>query len=386
MIQLTMSGVLESLMPSVRKRVGATGTRYIALYRDASDRQRSAGSFSSRREAERAGRQAESSLDAGTWIDRVSGRTTFDDYVEKVWWPSRHLEVSTRAAYRSYLDKHLIPYFGELPMAEILPSTVQGWVTHAVAGGLSARSVVKYHVMLHGVFKRAVRDRVIAYTPCADTELPKVITKKPRILAPAEFDRLLACIPTRFLPLVLTEIETGLRWGELIALRPRHIDFLRRTLTVEETIVEVSKKNSPTGQRMIVKPYPKDDEPRVLTVSQELLDVLAARIQALGLSRDDLLFPSKEIHGGNPLSRNTFRTRVWVPALEKSELGFNVRMHDLRHANASWLLASGADLKAVMDRLGHSQIQTTQRYLHSLPGADEKALAAFKRIQHNEGG
>jgi integrase len=373
-------------MPSVRKRVGATGVRYISLYRDASDRQRSAGSFNSRREAERAGRQAESSLEAGTWIDRVSGKTTFDEYVEKVWWPSRHLEVSTRAGYRSYLDKHFIPYFGEMPMAEILPSTVQGWVTQAVAGGLSARSVVKYHVMLHGVFKRAARDRVIAYNPCADTELPKVITKKPRILAPAEFERLLTCIPARFTPLVLTEIETGLRWGELIALRPRHVDFLRRTITVEETIVEVSKKVSPTGERMILKPYPKDDESRVLTVSQELLDVLAARIQALGLKRDDLLFPSTEASGGNPLSRNTFRTRVWVPALEKAELGFAVRMHDLRHANASWLLAGGADLKSVMDRLGHSQIQTTQRYLHTLPGADEKALAAFKRIRHNEGG
>lgn len=372
-------------MPSVRKRVGATGVRYIALYRDASDRQRSAGSFSSRREAERAGRQAENSLEAGTWIDRVSGRTTFDEYVEKVWWPSRHLEVSTRAGYRSYLDKHFIPYFGEMPMAEILPSTVQGWVTQAVAGGLSARSVVKYHVMLHGVFKRAVRDRVIAYNPCADTELPKVITKRPRILAPAEFERLLACMPTRHLALVLTEIETGLRWGELIALRPRHIDFLRRLISVEDTIVEVSKKISPTGERMIVKPYPKDDEPRVLTVSQELLDVLAARIQTLALSRDDLLFPSTETNGGKPMSRNTFRTRVWLPALEKSGLGFHVRMHDLRHANASWLLAGGADLKAVMDRLGHSQIQTTQRYLHSLPGADEKALVAFQRTRRGEG-
>lgn len=87
-----------------------------------------------------------------------------------------------------------------------------------------------------------------------------------------------------------------------------------------------------------------------------------------------------------PYDRNTFRTRVWVPALEKSKLGFHVRMHDLRHANASWLLAGGADLKAVMDRLGHSQIQTTQRYLHSLPDADEKALAACKWIQHNEDG
>lgn len=369
-------------MPSVRKRIRSDGPKYTALYRDASGRQRAAGTFTSRREAEKAGRQAENRLEAGTWVDPVSGRTIFKDYVEKVWWPSRHLEVSTKAGYRSYLDKHFLPYFGELPMAEILPSTVQGWVTKAVAGGLSARSVVKYHVMLHGVFKRAVRDRVLAYNPCADTELPKVITKKPRILAPAEFDRLLACIPPRFLPLVLTEIETGLRWGELIALRPRHIDFLRRTITVEDTIVEVSKKISPTGKRMIVKPYPKDDEPRVLTVSQELLDVLAARIAALGLRRDDLLFPSTEASGGNPLSRNTFRTRVWVPALEKSKLGFPVRMHDLRHANASWLLAGGADLKSVMDRLGHSQIQTTQRYLHALPGADKAALEAFQRVRH----
>ena len=65
---------------------------------------------------------------------------------------------------------------------------------------------------------------------------------------------------------MLTEIETGLRWGELVALRPRHVDFLRRTITVEDTIVEVSKKISPTGERIIVKPYPKDDESRTLIV------------------------------------------------------------------------------------------------------------------------
>jgi integrase len=364
------------------RRTAADGTiAFQAIYRDPSGKKRSAGTFPSRREATAEGRRAESKVESGAWIDRASGRTSFNDYVEKVWWPSRQLEVSTRAGYRSYLDKHFLPFFGEIPMAEILPSTVQAWITKAASGGLSARSVVKYHVMLHGIFKRAARDRVIAYNPCADSELPKVITKKPRILAPDEFERLLACIPARFTVLVLAEIETGLRWGELIALRPRHIDFLRRTITVEDTIVEVSKKLSPTGERMVVKPYPKDDEPRTLVVSQELLDLLAARIRALCLNREDLIFPSTEASGGRPLSRNTFRTRVWLPALEKAELGFHVRMHDLRHAHASWLLAGGADLKSVMDRLGHSQIQTTQRYLHSLPGADEKALAAFQRIR-----
>ena len=54
-------------------------------------------------------------------------------------------------------------------------------------------------------------------------------------------------------------------------------------------------------------------------------------------------------------------------------------MHDLRHAHASWLLAGGADLKTVMDRLGHARIATTQQYLHALAGAT--ALAAFRRTR-----
>jgi integrase len=179
---------------------------------------------------------------------------------------------------------------------------------------------------------------------------------------------------------MLTDIETGLRWGELVALRPRHIDFLRRLVSVEETVVEVSKRNSPTGERMVFKPYPKDDEARTLRVSQGLLDSLARRIERMQLGRDNLLFPSTEQRGEIPLSRNTFRTRYWLPALSRAGIDFHVRVHDLRHAHASWLLAGGADLKAVMDRLGHSQIQTTQKYLHTLPDADDKALDAFTRI------
>jgi integrase len=65
---------------------------------------------------------------------------------------------------------------------------------------------------------------------------------------PAEFELVLTQIPDRFHVLGLTAIETCLRWGALAALRPRHIDFLRRTITVQETIVEVSRKDSPTGQ------------------------------------------------------------------------------------------------------------------------------------------
>lgn len=372
-------------MAWVIKRRAMDGTwRYLAAYRDPAGRKRSAGSFPSHRDALRAATQAEVKVGEGTWIDRQAGRITFKQYVETVWWPSLHLEVSTKAAYRSNLDTHFLPFFGDYPMSAVSPSLVQAWVTKALEGGLSARSVVKYHVVLHGIFARAVRDRLIAYNPCADTALPKVIIKKQRIITPEEFDRLLAAVPDRYRTLVLVAIETGMRWGELAALRPRHLDIEQGLVRVEETIIEVSRKDSPTGQRMTSKAYPKDNEPRTLRISDQLSTILAQRIDELGLRDDDLLFGSTRHGGQTPMSRNTFRTRGWLPATQAAGLN-GVRIHDLRHAHASWLLAGGADLKTVMDRLGHTQIQTTQKYLHALPDADDKALAAFERVRRGNG-
>ena len=375
----------------VERPVRGARTRFTAAYRDHAGRIRSAGTFDTRRAAERASNRQDDKVSDGSWIDPAAGRITFQHYAEDVWLPSRHLEVTTRAGYRSYLRIHFVPFFGEMQLARVMPSTVQEWVNQAgqprvVDGkqhvGLSPRSIAKYHVMLHSIFARAVRDRLIAFSPCEATELPKIVIKSSRTLTPEEFASLLEQIPARFKALVMTDIETGLRWGELVALRPRHVDFLRRTITIEETIVEVSRKDSPTGARMIVKPYPKDDEPRTLKVSQDLLDVLSVRIGKLGLGRDDLLFPSREVAGGDPLSRATFNKRYWKPAVERSGIDFNVRMHDLRHAHASWLLAGGADLKSVMARMGHAQIQTTQKYLHTLDDADDNALKAFETIRN----
>jgi integrase len=81
------------------------------------------------------------------------------------------------------------------------------------------------------------------------------------------------------------------------------------------------------------------------------------------------------------IPRDWFRNRVWKPALRTAGLDFHVRMHDLRHAHASWLLAGGADLQVVKERLGHASIATTEKYLHTLPDADETALDALARVR-----
>ena len=371
-------------MAWIKVRTTDDGTkRFVACYRDPEGRQRSAGTYSSRRAAERAAHREEAKVREGAWHDHSRGQVTFAEYVETGWLPSKHVEASTLAAYRSYLDKHFIPAFGKRPMGKILPSEIQRWVTAATENGLSAASVGKYHTMLHSVFERALRDRVVTFNPCEHTELPKRVKKTARTLTPAEYDAVLAALPTQHRLMIETAINTGLRWGELIALKPRHFDLRAGKLTVQETIVEVSLSNSPTGQRMLTKPYPKDNAPRTLGLPAELLDQLAAWISQRGLGPDDLLFATRD---GTPISRNTFRTRIWRPAVAASGVDFNVRVHDLRHAHASWLLAGGSDIKSVMDRMGHAQITTTQKYLHALPDADAKNLDALSRIRESHAG
>src|SRR3954466_11677522 len=278
-------------MAWIKTRVTDDGdTRFVACYRDPEGRQRSAGTYSSRRAAERAAHREEAKVREGGWHDHSRGQVTFAEYVETVWLPSKHVETSTLAAYRSYLDKHFIPTFGRRPMGKILPTEIQRWVTTAIEHGLSAASVRKYHTMLHSVFERAQRDRGVIFNPCAHTELPKVIKKQTRTLTPDEYVAILTALPAQHRLMVETAINTGLRWGELIALKPRHLDLIKRTLSVEETVVEVSIKNSPTGARMLTKPYPKDNEARIMELPPDLADQLADWIGQRQLGPGDLLF------------------------------------------------------------------------------------------------
>ena len=153
--------------------------------------------------------------------------------------------------------------------------------------------------MLGSVIERALRDRVVTFSPCAHTELPKVIKKQTRTLTPAEYVAILTSLPAQHRLMVETAINTGLRWGELIALKPRRLDLIKRTLRVEETVVEVSIKNSPTGARMLTKPYPKDSEARTLGLPADLVAQLADWISTRRLGPDGFFWvqePDRELH------------------------------------------------------------------------------------------
>ena len=178
--------------------------------------------------------------------------------------------------------------------------------------------------------------------------------------------------------MVETAIETGMRWGELIALKPRHVDFLRRTITVEETIMEVSKRELPHRRNGSPKPYPKDNEPRTFAVRQTG-STRSPSTSSPQLDRDDLLFATTRGHPD--LAQHLPHPRSGCPPSTPPGSTSTSAIHDLRHAHASWLLAGGSDLASVMDRLGHAQIQTTEKYLHTPADADAKNLSALDRIR-----
>jgi integrase len=97
--------------------------------------------------------------------------------------------------------------------------------------------------------------------------------------------------------------------------------------------------------------------------------------------KDDPRRP-RMIDSDGHLPRQWFRNNVWKPALASADLPFNVRVHDLRHAHASWLLAGGADIQAVKERLGHGSLRTTEKYLHTLADSDDTTLDALSRIRN----
>ena len=120
---------------------------------------------------------------------------------------------------------------------------------------------------------------------------PTVARKPLKIITPEQFEAIYAALPDPASQLLIeTDIESGLRWGELTELRVKDLDPATRLLTVSRAVVQVNPKFHPDGLRFLVKPYPKDKEYRRFKLSQRLVGKLATHIKTHQLSGDDLLF------------------------------------------------------------------------------------------------
>jgi integrase len=110
-------------------------------------------------------------------------------------------------------------------------------------------------------------------------------------------------------------------------------------------------------------------------------DIMAAyRATRRAAGKDQPRAPRRVDTDGH-IGRDWFRRNVWLKALDIAQLGFHITPNHMRHAHASWLLAGGADIQVVKERLGHGSITTTERYLHTYPQKDDAALSALARIR-----
>ena len=445
----------------VEEHVDGYGTTiYYARYRDRrGTKQTVDGTFYVKRDAIAAWKKAEVRISEGRFGDPRRARQRFETYVLEVWLPHHVIEASTRQGYTYQIGKHLLPYFGPMRLIDITPADVREWVTKLGGEDLSAKTIRNLKNILSAIFTTAVNDQIIYFHPCQGVKTPHAPRPELKIITPEQFDLLYDALPDAFFQLLVeTDIETGLRWGELTELRVKDLNQRAGILLIRRTVVELDPKFHPDGETFLVKEYPKDREPRRVDVTDQLLAKLIHHIQLHGLGEDDLLFRWHErcepdtsasaatdipdpdtlgltepnaagrryrhgtttaynagkcrcrhcrdafaryraerrnagkdsprpprrrrVDADGHIPRDWFRLRVWKPALSAARIGITVRVHDLRHAHASWLLAGGVDIQRVKERLGHASIATTERYLHTLPDVDRSTMNAFANIRN----
>ena len=283
-----------------RRRAGRDGKpRYTAYYLDVRDRERSAGTFGRKKDSDDAWKAAEVAIRAGRRGDPSRGKQLFAAYVLAQWLPHHQLEPGVRSEYARQIRKHLLPFFGPMKMREIMPEQVRQWVTAMQALGVPPRTIQYCKVsILNAIFTTALEDEVVMVHPSRGVKTPPVPEKPRRIITATEFDLLYRALPDADARLLVeTDIESGLRWGELTELRVRDLDLVTRILTVSRAVVEVPAEEHPSGGRFLVKDYPKDKEYRRLKLSAQITAKLLAHIRARGLGPDDLLF---SYHGPGP--------------------------------------------------------------------------------------
>ena len=317
--------------------------RWRARYRDSAGREHS--------------RHFKRKVDAQRWLDEVTTAVTTGMYVDPGRsritvgeWSRRWLETkvdlkpSTRARYEGLLRVNVLPRWGEIRLADVTHEGVAAWIADLTASGLSAATVRQAHRVLSLTFSLAVRDGRLARNPADHVPLPRA-AKHEKVFLTVDQVEQLADAAGEYRLVILFLAYTGLRFGELSALRVRRLDLMRRRAEIVEAVAEV-------GGRAVLS-TPKSHQVRSVPIPRFLVDVLAQHVA--GQNPDDFVFTSPR---GGQLRLQNFRHAVFDRAARTAGLD-RLTPHGLRHTAASLAITSGADVKIVQQMLGHASATMT---------------------------
>jgi len=366
---------------SGRRRFGALrrlrSGRWQARYRDPETGllRPAEHTFATKTDAARFLAVVEADQTRGLWHDPSRGDVLFAEVAERWFATKVHLRPTTRSMYRSTLDRHILPSFGERPVGSITTLDVQVWIADRHANTrMGANSVAKAYKLLRAVMESAVDSGLILRNPCrikgAGTErLPEM-----RCATPEEVAAIAQAAGPRWYALIMLAAYSGLRWGELAGLRRRYLDPLHRTARVVEQCVELSDGELHWG------PPKTAAGARTVALPQFVCEIMVEHLAQY--SEPGLDGPVFTMPEGGPLRNRNFRPRVWLRACRAAGVE-GLRFHDLRHTNATLAAASGAPLRAIMHRLGHASAAAAIRYQHQVDGQDE-AIADYLNGLHRE--
>jgi integrase len=267
---------------------------------------------------------------------------------------------STIEDYRGYVRAHFKAFFGDTPIDRVDPARVASYLKKKRAGGLSAKTVQNHLNFLHGVFSYSIKRGWAASNPVAHVDRPKK-TRSPhrriRFLEPAELDNVIAAVVDDEVgameaSLYLAAALTGLRQGELLALKWMDVDWVAGRVRVAD--------NFTRGQM----DSPKSHQGR----SVPMADRLARELELhRGRSRypheEDLVFCHPTT--GNVLDPSKLRKR-FRQALQQAKVR-EITFHELRHTFGTQLAAAGVPLRALQEWMGHADAKTTEIYRHYAP-------------------
>jgi integrase len=319
--------------------------------------------------------------DAGTLVEPSA--MTVAEYLHAWLDGPTGLSGKTLERYRQLADQQIIPHLGSLPLQKLRPANVEAW--HAVLikrGGkagraLSARTVGHAHRILHRALERAVKAEIVSRNVAHAISPPKVEASEVQALNAPQIGEVLRKLSGRRLyPIAVLALGTGMRRGELLALRWSDLDLDRCTVRIERSLEETKaglKFKGPKtrhGRRTISLPSSVIEPLRAHRKMQ-----LEQRV-AVGLGKPDdetLVF---SLPDGSPMSPDNL-SRDWRDAVKSRKLP-QVMFHALRHTHASALIAKRLDILTISRRLGHgSPAVTLNVYGHLFEKTDEAAAEAI---------
>ncbi|WP_341358100.1 tyrosine-type recombinase/integrase [Georgenia sp. M64] len=294
---------------------------------------------------------------------------TFGAYAES-WLKRRELKARTAAHYRGILDKFILPRFGDRPAVAITPTDVADW-NHDLGTRTGPTYRAHAYSLMRSICLTAVDEDVVTASPCRVRGAGSV-RKAARKIEPAtlaQLEQLTLAMPARLRAAILLAAWCALRFGEITELRRKDVDLRNAVVKVRRGVTRV-------GGEVVVDTPKSTESVRDVSIPPHLIPLLRDHIdEHAQWGRDGLLFPDKD---GEQLAHSSMSWHFHKArdAAGRSDLHF----HDLRHTGAVLAAQTGATLKELMGRLGHSTPAMAIRYQHVAQGRDAQIAAKLSEI------